>query len=125
MIVGIGCDLCETARMEKLLEDGRFLQRYFAPEEQAYIQDRGKMAASSMAAAFAAKEAFVKALGTGFQDIDPAEIVILHDKYGKPYYAPVGRAAAHASQLCITSLHLSLSHENGMALAFAIAERNT
>ena len=125
MIVGIGCDLCDTERMEKLLGDGRFLKRYFAPEEQAYITDRGWMAASSMAAAFAAKEAFVKALGTGFQDISPADIVILHDKYGKPYYELRGQAAAHASQMNITCLHLSLSHENNMALAFAAAERNT
>ncbi|MBQ6256995.1 MAG: 4'-phosphopantetheinyl transferase superfamily protein, partial [Clostridia bacterium] len=41
MIAGIGIDLCEISRMEKLLEDERFLSRYFSPEEQAYIHGKG------------------------------------------------------------------------------------
>ena len=65
MIIGIGTDLCQVQRMSQLLDDGSFLRRYFEQAEQAYILARGACAAQSMAGHFAAKEAFVKALGAG------------------------------------------------------------
>ena len=123
MIIGVGIDLCEIRRMEKLLEDGRFLERFFAPEEQLYIKDRGRMAASSMAAIFAAKEALVKALGTGFTDTSLSDIRVLHEKSGAPYFDLTGGIAGHVAQKNITALHLSLTHEAGMAAAVVIAER--
>ena len=92
MIAGIGIDLCEIARMEKLLSDGRFLARFFSAEEQAYIQGKGKNAAQTMAGIFAAKEALSKALGTGI-DFDLREAEIRHTEEGQPYYAPTGRLA--------------------------------
>ena len=55
MIAGVGLDLCEISRMEKLLSDGRFLARFFAVEEQGYIQSKGKGAAQTMAGIYAAK----------------------------------------------------------------------
>lgn len=123
MIVGIGIDLCEISRMEKLLQDGRFLGRYFAPEEQEYIETRGKCAAASMAGIFAAKEALSKALGVGISAGDIAGICVLHDKFGAPYYDLRGDFAHLAGQRNIHTLHLSITHENGMAAAVAIAER--
>ena len=63
---GIGMDLCEIARFERILEKGDgFLRRYFSAEEQAYVLGRGQTAAQSAAALFAAKEAFLKAAGIG------------------------------------------------------------
>ena len=61
MIIGIGMDLCDISRMEKLLSDGRFLARFFSAEEQAYIRDKGRRAAETMAGIYAAKEALAKA----------------------------------------------------------------
>ena len=66
MIRGIGCDLCAIPRMEEILQDGRFLRRYFTADERAYILDRVQ-AAQTAAGIFAAKEALLKALGTGFR----------------------------------------------------------
>ena len=69
MIIGIGMDLCDISRMEKLLSDGRFLARFFSAEEQAYIQSKGKSAAQSMAGIYAAKEALAKAGAEFFIEI--------------------------------------------------------
>lgn len=123
MIVGVGLDVCDVARMERQLIDGRFLGRFFSPEEQEYIENKGKAAAASMAGIFAAKEALVKALGTGFGPGEIRDICILHDKFGAPYYDLRGAYAAHAAQRNITALHLSITHDGGIAAAVAIAER--
>ena len=65
-MIGLGLDLCEIARIGTAMEKGEgFLARYFTPEERAYLAQRGKSAAQSAAAMFAAKEAFLKALGVG------------------------------------------------------------
>ena len=60
MILGIGLDLCEIARMEKLLQDDRFLHRYFTPDEIEYVRSRGVGAARSLAGLFAAQITNVK-----------------------------------------------------------------
>lgn len=123
MIVGIGIDVCDIARMEEQLKNQRFLPRFFSPAEQAYIASRGRMAAASAAGIFAAKEALVKALGTGFTDTRLFEISVEHDKCGAPFYALSGNMAQHAAQRNITSFHLSITHDAGVAAAVAIAER--
>lgn len=124
MIVGVGMDLCEIARMEKLLVDGRFLGRYFSLEEQEYIENKGKCAADTMAGIYAAKEALVKALGTGITDADLQDICVLHDSLGAPYFDLRGEYALHAAQRNIHNLHLSISHDGGVAAAIVIAERD-
>lgn len=124
MIIGIGMDLCEISRMEKLLSDGRFLARFFSAEEQAYIQSKGKSAAQSMAGIFAAKEALAKALGTGIVSGELADICVLHDEHGAPYYDLRGSYAEKAKERRIHALFLSITHESGMAAAMCVAERN-
>lgn len=124
MIVGVGVDVCEIARMERMLVDGKFLARFFSPEEQEYIENKGKAAAQTMAGIFAAKEALTKALGTGLSGGSIQDICVLHDKLGAPYYDLRGDFALHAAQRHITNLHLSISHDGGVAVAMAIAERN-
>ena len=124
MIVGVGIDVCDIARMEEMLKDGRFLARFFSMEEQEYIENKGRGTAQTMAGIFAAKEALVKALGTGFTEGQLADICVLHDKNGAPYYDLRGGYAQHAAQRQITGLHLSISHDGGVAAAIAIAERN-
>ena len=74
MIRGLGCDLCAISRMEKIMADGRFLHRYFTEGERAYIAARAR-GAQTAAGIFAAKEALVKALGTGFAEgIGPRDV---------------------------------------------------
>ena len=122
MIKGIGCDLCLISRMEQLLTNDAFLKRYFAAPEQDYILSRGLFAASSMAAGFAAKEAFVKALGRGFDGIPPQEVVVAHDSQGAPSLQLSGSAQEAAAQAGVIACHLSLSHEGGLAMAMVVLE---
>ena len=66
----------------------------------------------------------IPALGTGFTEGQLCDICVLHDKNGAPYYDLRGGYAQHAAQRHITNLHLSISHDGGVAAAVAIAERN-
>lgn len=117
MYKGVGLDMCAISRMEKLLLDDRFLNRYFDPSEIAYITGRGASAAQSMAGLYAAKEAFLKAVGTGLSGAPLREIIVTHTAAGQPVYAPVGQAAAllkGGRMLC------SISHEGDAAAAVAL-----
>lgn len=113
---GIGLDLCGIARMEPLLGDGRFLARYFTPAEQAYIRGRGQAAASAMAGIYAAKEAFLKALGIGIA-LPLADIGVTHTALGQPVYALTGQAADAAAG---ASFLLSITHDAGVAAAVCV-----
>ena len=123
-MTGIGIDLCEIARMERLLaKSDLFLQRYFAPEEQAYIQSRGKTAAQSMAAMFAAKEALLKALGIGIDGSIPlTDICIHHAQSGQPCYRLSVAAQTVLEATGASRALLSITHEGGMAAAVALIE---
>ncbi len=124
MIAGIGIDLCRVSRMAELYQDGRFLRRYFAEEEQAYIHSRGKGSAQSMAGIFAAKEALVKAFGTGITGMELKDICVLHDSCGAPYYDLRGQYAEAAAARGISHVFLSITHEEDTAAAVAVAEKN-
>ena len=123
MIAGIGIDLCEISRMEKLLENEHFLTRYFSNEEREYISGKGKSGAQSMAGIYAAKEALVKALGCGIVTADLGTVNVTHDKYGKPIYVLQGEYARLAEDKRISSFYLSITHDGGMAAAVCAAER--
>lgn len=114
-VLGIGLDLCEIARMETLLQDARFLQRYFTPQEIAYIRDRNAQAAQTMAGLWAAKEAVLKAAGMGIA-CALREVEILHDELGAPRCCLHGQAADKLPG----SYTLSITHEGGMAAAVCI-----
>ena len=111
---GIGVDLCGIARMQSLLDEGRSLRRLFTEEEQAYIAGKGASAAQTMAGLFAGKEAVLKALGTGMT-IPMTDIVISHTALGQPQVTLTGKAAELGGKI-----HLSITHEGGMAAAFAV-----
>jgi len=123
-MIGLGLDLCEIARMEKMLDKGSlFLGRYFTLEEQAYIQHRGKMAAQTMAAIYAAKEAFWKAIGTGMEGREAlTSVAVRHADNGRPYYALTGLAVKRLTDAGGTRVLLSITHEAGLAAAVAIIE---
>ena len=115
MILGIGVDVVEVARLTKALERTPSLRaKLFTAREQEVT------APESLAARFAAKEAVAKALGTrGLPWVD-AEVVSQDD--GKPVLEVHGRVAEVAAAQGISRWHLSLSHDGGIATAFVVAE---
>ena len=118
MVSGIGLDICEIARMEKLLRDDRFLNRFFTDDEALYIRSRGAAAAQTMAGMFASREALGKALGGGI-DFDLKEAEIRHDPKGSPYYSFSGCLAERTAD---DRFFLSITHDGGFAAAVCIRE---
>jgi holo-[acyl-carrier protein] synthase len=125
MIIAVGTDIVEVARIRRAVDDARygarFRQRVFTAAEIAYCT-RGRGYAESFAARFAAKEAVMKVLGRGFGDgIGWHEIEVRRDG-GRPELRLCGLAAARAAEIGATHWHLSLSHTTVSAVAFVVAE---
>lgn len=124
MIVSNGIDLVEVARIADLREQHgeRFLERTFTEGERAYCLSQADPG-PSLAARFAAKEAVMKCLGTGWTDgVGFRQIEIVRDAKGAPSIVLTGRAQELASARGIRRWHLSLTHTDASAVAFAIAE---
>jgi holo-[acyl-carrier protein] synthase len=125
MIHSNGVDLVEVARVERALatHGERFLARVYTPGERVYCLAKARPG-PSLAARFAAKEAVMKCLGTGWSDgVGFSQIEVVRGPKGAPSLVLHGRAAEHAQALGIRRWHLSLTHTEHGALAFAIAER--
>ena len=122
MLIGVGCDVIEIARVQKAIEREAFVERVYAPSEIAYCRSRGKQAAASFAARFAAKEAVLKALGTGLRGGELQEIVITNDALGKPRVQLFCYHAQLAEQLGVKNIAISMSHSREMALAYVVME---
>ena len=123
-ILGHGIDLVETQRLAQLLDRHRmrFLDRCFTPSEQAYAQANVKRQLEHLAARFAAKEAVLKALGTGWRDgIAWTDIEVVREPSGRPVLRLTGQALRIANELGIRSWILSLTHTPNYAMASAIA----
>ena len=124
MIVGTGVDIVAVARIQAWIDakkDGA-LTRAFTEQELAYCRQKGRPA-ESLAARFAAKEAVMKVLGTGWAEgIGFQQVEVVRDGRGKPGVELTGEAAERAGQLGIQTLHLSLSHTADHAVAFVVAE---
>lgn len=123
MIVAIGVDSIEIARIRRLLGDGgRFAARIFTAAERGYCEGRSDPA-ESFAARFCAKEAVMKCLGTGWNHgVRFVDIEVLRDAAGRPSLALAGLAARTAEGLGIRRWHLSMTHTDAAATAFVIAE---
>lgn len=122
-ILGHGIDLVDTPRIERLLgeHEQRFLDRVFTTGERAYCDGGGKMRIQRYAARFAAKEAVLKVLGTGWSGgIAWTDVEVVREATGKPTVALHGEAAAVANKLGVVEWHISLSHLQGHALASVI-----
>lgn len=114
-VVGVGIDVVELERFDRAIErTSRFVEKVFTPAER-------RLGRHSMAARWAAKEALAKALGApaglSWQD---AEVV--RDPSGQPRFVISGTVAARAAELGIATIHVSLSHDAGIASAVVIAE---
>lgn len=119
---GLGVDIVEIERMEKILtRSPNFSRRVFSEEERAYCEAHHRPAVR-YATHFAAKEAVLKALGTGFaQGIAFTDVEVSHVAGGKPVAVLHGRARQIADSLGILEIPLSLSRTNETAVANAIA----
>ena len=124
MITGIGVDACDAARFEKMTNPQRFLDRYMTAYEIEYVSGKEASKYMSMAGIFAAKEALVKVLGTGFIQTDLKAIEVRHTEYGAPYYVTSGWIKNEMNLKNIDAVYLSITHEKNMAVAIAIAENN-
>ena len=124
-IAGIGVDRVLISRIERSCErfGERFVDRVYTDAEHQQAAKKGNTA-RRLAMLFAAKEAVSKALGTGFhQGVTPKSIETIHQASGKPEINLYGKAQLHAEALGIAQVHISLTDDDGVALAFAIAER--
>lgn len=120
MIYGVGTDLCQIDRIARAMENPRFGERLYTPAERARLENLCTERRIERAAGmFAAKEAVAKALGTGFVGFGFSDVEILSDEKGKPVVRLHNGAAALAGS---ADIHLSVSHDGGMAIAFAVIE---
>lgn len=122
-ILGIGTDVAQIARFHKFLKPGnRVLERVFSDEERTYSLQK-KDPAPHLAARFAAKEAFFKALGTGLRDgLAWQQVCVVRDLLGCPSLQLTGRAAELLVQRGAGKAHLSYSHDGDYAVATVILE---
>ncbi len=124
MIIGIGVDIVENARVGELIEKhGKsFEQKVFTEGELDYANDRRRRT-EHLAARFAAKEAVAKALGQGMSSgISWRDIEVTHNEAGKPEVKLTGPVRKLAQQMGVKTIHLSLSHTDTHSVAFAVAE---
>ncbi|PKP53674.1 MAG: ACP synthase [Bacteroidetes bacterium HGW-Bacteroidetes-1] len=124
MIFGIGTDIIEVARMERHLSENMNLRnKLFTKREQAYADQRATVF-QHYAARFAAKEAFFKALGTGYRyGMAFHEIEVLNDELGKPVIEAHGKVKEYIDAHGVKYIHLTISHVKEMANAFVILEK--
>ena len=122
MIVGIGTDIVEVERIQKMMSDhgDHFLERVFTAAEIAHCQPR-REAAQHFAGRWAAKEAVMKALGTGFTpEVGWTDIEILTLPSGQPYVVMHGTARTYSESKGIGTILITLSHTKTYATATAI-----
>lgn len=118
MFLSVGTDIEEIARFEPILKNHRMMKRCFSDAERAYFEARGAGAAESAAAAYCAKEAFGKAVGTGITVKMLSELEVLHDAAGMPFLKLHGKLA---EQYAALRLSVSLSHSSNYATATVLA----
>jgi holo-[acyl-carrier protein] synthase len=125
LIYGTGIDLIEVARIQKVMErDIGFRDKIFTPGEIEYCESK-KNKYQHYAARFSAKEAFLKAIGTGWRfGIRFADIEVYHDELGKPFIRGYGKAEELLKNEEISKIHVSLSHLKEMATAIVIIEKH-
>ena len=124
MIAGVGTDLAEVSRIREAIQrhGRRFIDRIYTPREIAYVDSKANRF-ERYAARFAAKEAAMKAIGTGWtQGVRWQDFEVSNLPSGKPTLLLHGEAAAIAAQLGVRQINLSMTHTAEQALAVVILE---
>ncbi len=122
MILGIGVDIVNVERMRHWWDNPRLLHRFFHREEIDSVLERKSASILSLAARFAAKEAFGKALGTGMRDLVLKDIQVFNSHNGKPQMRVHGSALRALEEMGGRNIHLSLTHEQHAAVAMVVIE---
>jgi holo-[acyl-carrier protein] synthase len=125
MIVGTGVDLAEVHRIRESIErfGDRFVERIYTPREITYVQRKANRF-ERFAARFAAKEAGMKALGTGWRGgIQWKDFEVVNLPSGRPTLLLHGVAASIATGMGVSAIHLSITHTADNALAYVIFEK--
>lgn len=123
MIFGIGCDLCKVSRFSPYWEKkSGFIERFFNEKEIRICKTENQFV-SYYASRFAAKEAFVKALGTGFSNFSLKDIYVINNQQGKPEIIIENKVKILLEEKCPSAtIHLSITHEDEYAQAFVVIE---
>jgi holo-[acyl-carrier protein] synthase len=122
MIIGIGTDITEVPRIAKSIENNSFKEKVFSKVEISYCESKANKA-ESFAARFAAKEAFFKALGSGWRGgVSFNEVEVVNDDIGKPSINVLGATAEIIKEKNIKIIHVSLSHIKDVAMAMVVLE---
>jgi len=123
-VLGVGIDMIEVERVQSsIAKEQGFRELVFSAKEIAYCESKTNKY-QHYAARFAAKEAFFKALGTGWlKDTAFNEIEISNDEYGKPYLEPIGESAVVINRNGTLKISVSLTHLKTMASAVVIIEK--
>lgn len=124
MILGIGVDIVAISRFERFVRENNvaLIDRIFTAQEREYCAAR-KLSAQHYALRFAAKEAFLKSLGTGLRDgLSWQDVAVVNDALGKPELQLTGRAQELFSARQAVRCHLSLSHDADAAVAMVVLE---
>jgi holo-[acyl-carrier protein] synthase len=129
MIIGLGSDLCNIERIQQSLDrfGDRFVERVFTPVEQAKAARRPYTRAGTLAKRFAAKEAYSKAVGTGFKaGVFMKDIGVVNAPSGAPTLALTGGAAARLAAITPAGhkavVHLTMTDDHPWAQAFVVIE---
>lgn len=118
MIIGNGVDLIEISRIVKAIENPLFCKRVFTENEIL----ESKMLGHRLAGFFAAKEAVLKAMGTGLANFSWREIEVRHDLKGAPLFEFNGKVKSFLTEIQVSRIHLSISHCKEYAVAQVILE---
>ncbi len=121
-MIGLGIDIVDINRIRHWLSVEGLPERFFNKAELEDAHKKGKTVALSLAARFAAKEAFGKALGSGLQGIKLKDICVINDERGKPELEVFDSALQAFKESGGERIHLSLSHEKNTAVAVVVIE---
>jgi holo-[acyl-carrier protein] synthase len=122
MIIGLGTDIAEVPRIAKSIESNSFKEKVFSKAEIDYCESKANKE-ESYTARFAAKEAFFKALGTGWRGgMAFNEVEVWNDELGKPSLNILGVTAEIIKERNIKVIHVSLSHIKNIAMATVVLE---
>ena len=123
MIIGTGIDIVKNSRIKNLIKKygERFLNKVYTEAEISYCQQKIN-SAPSFAARFAAKEAVLKALGTGMRKNSWQDIEVLNNELGKPEVNLSAKTKMKAEELVVSSIFLSISHEKEYSIAQIVME---
>lgn len=118
MIKGVGTDIIEIKRVKDAIKKDFFLKRTFSEDELRAANNK----ADFLAGNFAVKEAFVKALGTGFRGIELKDLEVLRDDFGKPYIRFYNKSNIHLKDINEKNIYVSISNTKSVAIAMVVIE---